>query len=205
EVYRRLFDLFGPQHWWPAETPFEVVVGAILTQNTNWKNVERAIENLKREDLLDPHKLRRLSLSELAELIRPAGYYNIKAKRLKNLLVLLCDSFGGDLERVFSLETQTLRETLCAVKGIGPETADSIILYGAKRPIFVVDSYTHRVFSRHGLIPEESTYEEIQELFHQNLPWEERLFNEYHALIVRLSKSYCLKRPKCKGCPLEGI
>lgn len=205
DIYDRLFKIFGPQHWWPAETPFEVMIGAVLTQNTNWKNVEKAIGNLKERDLLDPRKLYNIDTATLAELIRPAGYYNIKAKRLKNLITILNESFEGKIERLFSLNTPTLRNTLLSVKGIGPETADSIILYAAKRPIFVVDAYTHRVFSRHRLIAEETSYEEIQDFFQSNLPHDVKLFNEYHALIVKLCKTYCLKTPNCSACPLEGI
>lgn len=205
DIYNRLYKAFGPQHWWPANSAFEVMIGAVLTQNTNWKNVEKAIDNLKDKDLLDPVKLYNIDTVTLAELIRPAGYYNIKAKRLKNLLTLINESFQGDIERLFSLDTQTLRNTLLSVKGIGPETADSIILYAAKKPIFVVDAYTHRVFSRHRLIPEETSYEEIQDFFHSNLPHDVKLFNEYHALIVKLGKTYCLKKPSCSACPLEGI
>lgn len=205
DIYRRLFETFGPQHWWPADTAFEVMIGAVLTQNTNWKNVEKAIENLKERDLLDPKRLYNTDTATLAELIRPAGYYNIKAKRLKNLITILNESFDGEIDRLFSLDTPTLRNTLLSVKGIGPETADSIILYAAKRPIFVVDAYTHRVLSRHGLIPEETSYEEIQDLFQSNLPHDVTLFNEYHALIVKLCKTYCLKKPQCSTCPLEGI
>lgn len=205
EIYGRLYKAFGPQHWWPGNSPFEVVIGAVLTQNTNWKNVEKAIGNLKEKDLLDPLRLNELPHKEIAELIRPAGYYNIKAKRLKNLLGLICDCFGGDLERLFSLDTETLRETLLEVKGIGPETADSIILYAAQKPVFVVDSYTHRVFQRHGIVPEDTSYDELQDLFHSNLPMDVALFNEYHALIVRLCKTHCLRKPKCTNCPLEEI
>lgn len=205
EIYQTLFSFFGPQHWWPGETPFEVMVGAVLTQNTNWKNVERAITNLKGKNLLDPIKLNKLDLKELAEFIRPAGYYNIKAKRLKNLLLLINENFDGDLNRMFSLSTESLRELLLSVKGIGKETADSIILYAARKPIFVVDAYTYRVLSRHNIIPEESTYEEIQELFHTHLERKEHLYNEYHALIVKLCKTYCLKEPKCKDCPIKDL
>lgn len=204
-LYETLFLFFGPQHWWPGETAFEVMVGAVLTQNTNWKNVERAIANLKERGLLDPVRLNKLDQKELAELIRPAGYYNIKAKRLKNLLSTVNEKFEGDLNQIFSLDTESLRQVLLSVKGIGKETADSIILYAAKKPIFVVDSYTYRVLSRHNIIPEESTYEDIQELFHTHLERDERLYNEYHALIVKLCKTYCLKEPKCRDCPIKDL
>ncbi|MEN8140964.1 MAG: endonuclease III domain-containing protein [Thermodesulfobacteriota bacterium] len=204
EIYERLLAHFGPQHWWPAASPFEVLVGAVLTQNTNWANVEKALANLKDHDLLSLDALLALNLDELAQLIRPSGYYNLKARRLHNLLTLIAEY--GDLTAFLAQEQAELREQLLSVKGIGPETADSIILYGAGQPAFVVDAYTFRFLRRHGLVGEESSYEEMQELFTSALPLDAPLFNEYHALIVRLAKEYCLKRrPRCQDCPLAQV
>ncbi|MCJ7601034.1 MAG: endonuclease III domain-containing protein [Desulfobulbaceae bacterium] len=204
-IYTSLFDHFGPQKWWPGETPLEVLVGAVLTQNTNWANVSRAIANLKEENLLAFATLDSLSEAELAENIRPSGYFNLKARRLKNLLALIRqEEPAGDLDLFFSRETSTLREKLLSVKGIGPETADSILLYAAQKPVFVVDTYTYRMLTRHGLIGQETDYAEMQELFMDTLPADAKLFNEYHALIVRLGKEYCKKsRPRCQQCPLR--
>jgi len=204
-IYTSLFDHFGPQKWWPGETPLEMLVGAVLTQNTNWSNVSRAIGNLKEENLLSFATLDSLSEAELAENIRPSGYFNLKARRLKNLLALIRqEEPAGDLDLFFSRETSTLREKLLSVKGIGPETADSILLYAAQKPVFVVDTYTYRMLTRHGLIGQETDYAEMQELFMDTLPADAKLFNEYHALIVRLGKEYCKKsRPRCQQCPLR--
>jgi len=201
--YDALLERFGPQEWWPGETPFEVMVGAVLTQNTNWKNVEKAIANLKREGLLDPFRIHAAPPERLAEVIRPAGYYNIKARRLKNLVALLVDEFDGDIDALFSGPLDELRRRLLAVRGVGLETADSIILYAAGRPTFVVDAYTFRVTARHGLVIPEASYDELKSLFEDNLPADVRLFNEYHALIVRVGKKFCRKRARCAGCPLE--
>jgi endonuclease-3 related protein len=206
EIYQRLFKHFGPQQWWPGETPFEVMVGAILTQNTNWSNVEKAINNLKAEGLMDAHQLYNLDTEKLAALILPAGYYNIKAKRLKNLVKWFVETYDGDADKLSKSSLESLREELLSVKGIGPETADSIALYAAGKPSFVVDAYTYRIFSRHGLIPEETTYDEIKSLFEDNLAPDVKLFNEYHALIVRAGKEYCRKtKPLCDKCPLKGV
>ena len=204
EIHDRLLDFFGPQYWWPGETPFEVMVGAILTQNTAWTNVEKAIGNLKERGLLSFAAMVTLPHAELAELIRPCGYFNVKAHRLHNLLALIRERFDGDLELMAQEELPALRQALLAVKGIGPETADSILLYAAGKPTFVVDAYTHRIFSRHGLVSEEGAlYEEIQELFMDSLPPDPALFNEYHALIVRTAKEFCKKsNPRCGECPL---
>jgi endonuclease-3 related protein len=205
DFHDALYAHFGPQEWWPAESPFEVMVGAILTQNTNWKNVEKAIANLKGAGLLNPHALRSTPLDRLAELIRPAGYYNVKAGRLMNLLAVLVDDYGGDLGALFDGRVSTLRERLLAIRGIGPETADSITLYAAGKPTFVVDAYTYRMAVRHGLILDDATYDEVKALFEENLPEDARLFNEYHALIVRVGKEFCKKTPACAGCPLESF
>lgn len=203
-IYRRLYSSFGPQHWWPADSPFEVMVGAILTQNTNWQNVERAIRNLKKNSVLSPKKLDRLSIKYLARLIRPSGYYNIKAKRLKEYLKFFLKSYGGKASKMSKAASGELRGQLLSVKGIGPETADSILLYALDKPVFVVDSYTKRIMSRHGLIKEDSDYDAVQSLFTRNLKHNVKLFNEYHALLVKLAKDYCLKRsPKCETCPLR--
>jgi len=204
-IYNRLYKEFGPRHWWPADTPFEVIVGAILTQNTAWSNVEKAITNLKKKKLLDPLSLSRSKDNRLASLIRPAGYYNIKTKRLKNFLTFLLKEFDGNLKKAFSLPAGHLRERLLGINGIGPETADSIMLYAAKKPVFVVDAYTKRVLSRHNIIKQDATYEKTQSIFMENLPKDIRLFNEYHALIVQLCKVYCKKKPICRSCPLYKI
>ena len=204
EVYRRLFDAFGPQHWWPGESPFEVMIGAVLTQNTNWQNVERAIGNLREADLLDPHALYALPQEELEELIRPAGYFRVKARRLRNLLRFIVERYDGSLDAMFATGLSTLREELLGVNGIGPETADSILLYAGRLPSFVVDTYTHRIFTRHGWIDFDTDYHAIQDHFHSNLPDDVALYNEYHALIVHLGKHYCRKtNPKCDECPLN--
>jgi len=206
QVYDRLYAHFGPQHWWPAETPFEVLVGAILTQNANWKNVEKAIANLRDAGFLSLERMAELPPDLLAEYIRPSGYYNIKAGRLRNLLEHIRSVHGGDLDAFLGQPPEALREELLSIRGIGPETADSMILYGAGWPVFVVDTYTHRILSRHGIIPEEYGYCEIQELFTDNLPPDTALFNEYHALLVRTGKEYCRKsNPRCDLCPLQSV
>ena len=205
EIYKLLFERFGPQHWWPGQSPFEIIVGAILTQNTNWANVEKAINNLKAANLLTPEKMHNLDISELAQLIRPAGYFNIKAKRLKNFIEWLFKNHDGQLENLENIRTEQLREELLAIKGVGPETADSILLYALDRPIFVVDAYTARIATRHGLIEAGCDYEQLQDLFQSNLPEDVKLFNEYHALFVRLGKEFCNPKPKCPGCPLEKL
>ena len=205
DLYQRMFDALGPQHWWPGETPFEVMVGAILTQNTNWKNVERAIDNLKGADLLSLDRLADLPTGLLAEYIRPAGYYNIKAGRLHNLLHFIGEQHQGDLDAFLGQDLDALRRQLLSIKGIGPETADSILLYAAGRPIFVVDTYTHRILGRHDLIDEDWDYHRIQELFMDHLDADVQLYNEYHALLVRIGNRFCRKtNPDCPHCPLQG-
>jgi len=202
-VYNKLYSHFGPQYWWPAETYFEVIVGAILTQNTNWLNVEKAIKNLKDKKLLTPAKLHRLPQERLAPFIKSTGYYNIKAKRLKEFLNFLFKSYQGSLLRLSLADTQVLRKQLLCVNGIGPETADSILLYALNKPVFVIDAYTKRILSRHRFIKEDSSYEETQNLFMKNLKNDIKLYNEYHALLVKLGKEFCLKnKPKCNICPL---
>ncbi|MBW2467332.1 MAG: endonuclease III domain-containing protein [Deltaproteobacteria bacterium] len=203
EIYEILLAHFGPQEWWPGDTPFEIMVGAVLTQNTNWDNVSRAIDNLRKEDLLSFERLHGLPVELLAEKIRPAGYFNLKAARLKNLLNFINSEYSGSLGEMFADDTLSLREKILTVKGIGPETADSILLYAGNKPVFVVDAYTHRIFSRHDLVAPEDGYYEIQEYFKYSLPDNVDLFNEYHALIVRLGKEFCKKsKPQCVQCPL---
>lgn len=206
EIYRRMVEHFGPQHWWPGETPFEIMVGAILTQNTNWQNVEKAIANLKAADVLNLPAMAALTTEELADHIRPAGYYNIKAGRLQNLFAMIAENWNNDLDYLLQQPASTLREQLLSVKGIGPETADSMLLYAAGKPIFVVDAYTHRILTRHEIISEEYDYFQIQELFMDNLQEDAALFNEYHALLVQMGKQFCKKsKPQCNECPLSGI
>lgn len=206
QLFQRLYRHYGPQHWWPGETPFEVMVGAVLTQNTNWQNVSRAIDNLKAAGVLSLDALLALPMEELAQLIRPAGYYNLKARRLRNLLEMLARDFGGRLERLWELPLDEARRRLLAVKGVGPETADSILLYAGSKPIFVVDAYTFRILGRHGLANDGMDYHDLQQRFMEYLPPETQLYNEYHALLVRLGKERCKKKqPRCDGCPLEGF
>lgn len=205
DIYNLLFSAFGPQNWWPAETETEMMVGAILTQNTSWNNVEKAIQNLKEEGLLSITGLSHTPASILAGYIRPAGYYNLKAKRLKNLIKLIEDKYNGDIDKLFSLATSNIRKELLSVKGIGMETADSIVLYGAERPLFVVDTYTHRILTRHGLIMEEAGYNDLQVFFMDNLPHDVELFKEFHALIVKTGKDFCRRSPICANCPLEYL
>ena len=205
EIYQLLFQRFGPQHWWPGETQFEVITGAILTQNTNWANVEKAITNLKSAHLLTPEKLYHLDISNLTELIRPAGYYHLKAKRFKNFLSWLFRNYNGQLTNLENIDTDQLRAELLSIKGVGRETADSILLYAFNRPVFVVDAYTARIAFRHGLIELGADYEQLRELFQSNLPQDVQLFNEYHALLVRLGKEFCRPKAKCPTCPLEEL
>ncbi len=202
EMYNVLYDAFGPQHWWPGETPFEISVGAILTQNTNWGNVEKAINNLKKQKALNAKALHDMADKRLALLIKPAGYYNIKTKRLKNFLTFFANHYKGSMEKMRDENTVILREKLLNVNGIGHETADSILLYALEKPLFVIDAYTKRVLVRHNLASEKSDYHELQEIFHKNLPRDTRLFNEYHALFVKLGKDFCKPNPKCENCPL---
>jgi endonuclease III related protein len=204
-IYDALYTSFGPQYWWPGETQFEVAVGAILTQNTNWGNVEKAIKNLKAKRLLRPSALHNLLHENLAELLRPAGYFNIKAKRLKNFVWFLMENYQGSMKLMKKEPLQAIRNKLLEVNGIGPETADSIILYALEKPVFVIDAYTKRVLSRHNILGVDESYGFYQDLFHSNLKKNIRLFNEYHALIVKLAKENCRTRPLCSGCPLEGM
>jgi endonuclease-3 related protein len=205
KIYNSLYNYFGPLNWWPGSTPFEIMVGAILTQNTSWSNVEKAINNLKKENLLEPRKLYRISREELAQLIKPSGYYNIKARRLKNFINLFVNDFGS-AKKIFSGDSGELRKKLLKVNGIGPETADSILLYAGRKPFFVVDAYTKRIFSRHKLISKDASYHQIQEFFSQNLDRDVKLFNEFHAQIVMLGKTICTsKNPDCAKCPIAFL
>ncbi len=205
EIYDSLFNSFGKQYWWPGDTGFEVVIGAILTQNTNWTNVEKAIRNLKNAKIFTPMKLHEINQEKLAELIKPSGYFNVKAKRLKHFIEWLFLNYNGSLSKLFKLRYTILREQLLSVNGIGKETADSIILYAAEKPTFVVDTYTKRVLVRHGLITEDYDYDTIKEVFEENLPKEVPLYNEYHALIVMVGKYYCKPKMQCEECPLENV
>lgn len=203
-IYRRLYAHFGPQHWWPADSAFEVMVGAILTQNTSWSNVEKAVANLKKHNVLVPVQLYNLSDKKLGQLIRSAGYYNIKAKRLKSFLEFFIGRYNASIKRISAAKSACLRQELLGVKGIGPETADSILLYALNKPVFVVDAYTKRIFSRLKLLKEGASYDAAQKLFTSGLKANTKLFNEYHALIVALAKNYCGKsKPKCSLCPLD--
>jgi len=201
DSYTALYHHFGKQNWWPADTKFEVIIGAILTQNTNWQNVEKAISNLRKKKLLRLDKLKNIKTSALAQLIRPAGYYNIKAQRLKNFIDFLYQRYQGSLKKMFKRRLSILRDELLSVNGIGPETADSILLYAGNKPVFVVDAYTRRILSRHRLIKKDASYQDIQDLFHSTLEEKSSLYNEYHALLVELAKNYCKKNKSCEGCP----
>ena len=205
QIYQKMFEALGPRQWWPGETPFEVVIGAILTQNTNWSNVEKAIKNLKTAGKLSPEGIYELSVTELAKLIKPSGFFNVKAKRVKAFINWLFSRYEGNLSKMFARDLQSLRSELLSVKGIGPETADSILLYAGNMPTFVVDAYTHRIFSRHELIPEESTYDDMKSFFEENLPKDVQLFNEYHALLVNIGKMFCKPKKVCEPCPLKDI
>jgi endonuclease III related protein len=201
--YDALFAAHGPQHWWPGRTAFEVIVGAVLTQNTSWTNVEPCIENLRREKLLTPRAIERVPLPRLARLIRSSGYFRQKAKKLKAFVRFLRVGYRGSLARMFATPTPVLREQLLGIHGVGPETADSILLYAGKHPVFVVDAYTRRMLERHGLTSTQATYEDIRQLFEGSLPPDSKLYNEFHALVVHTGKHYCRARnPRCGECAL---
>lgn len=203
KIYEALYRHYGPRHWWPADTPFEVMVGAILTQNTAWKNVEKAILNLKKAQLLSPRALYKVPVSDLARLIRPAGYFNLKARRLGNFMRFLHERSYGHVQKMLEAPLARLRKELLEVNGIGKETADSILLYAAGKPIFVVDAYTKRVLTRHRFLRGDEGYDQIQALFLDLLPRKASLFNDYHAQIVEVGKDYCRKSPRCEICPLK--
>lgn len=204
-MYRTLNRCFGPLHWWPGDTPFEVAVGAILTQNTNWANVEKAIGRIKAQGALEPSVLNAIVNEDLQEMIRPSGCYRVKARRLKAFLSVLCRDFGGDLARMLSGDLREARRRLLAITGIGEETADSILLYAGQRPVFVVDAYTRRILERHGILKGRPSYGEIQRLFMNVLPVDAGLYNQYHALIVETGKRFCRKEPRCGECPLREV
>ncbi len=204
-VFDRLLRTLGPQEWWPGESPFEVLVGAVLVQNTSWKNVERAIANLRDAGVLQPRSLYALSPSELEQLIQPAGYFRVKAKRLRNLLRFVVEQYDGSLEAMREVETSRLREELLSINGVGPETADSILLYALGKPAMVVDAYTQRIWARHGWIGYDTDYHQLQEAVMGGLPDEVPLFNELHALIVNVGHHWCKRAPKCQQCPLQEL
>ncbi len=203
KIYNILYKIYGPRNWWPADSPFEVIVGAILTQNTSWENVKKAIANLKKKRKLSPRQLYKIKISELSSLIKSCGYHNIKAKRLKSFIDYLFKNYKGSLSKFFSKSTGNIRKQLLAINGIGPETADAILLYAAGKAVFVVDAYTKRILERQGLIKPDASYEQIQQFFENNLPKSSKLFNEYHALIVEHAKWVCKKKPICSECALR--
>jgi len=203
-MYHKLYQAFGPQYWWPGDTPFEVAVGAILTQNTNWRNVEKAIKKMKQQKMLSAKAIHEMPAAELALLIRPAGYFNIKAKRLKSFVGFLSNDFRGSMKRMKKDAMHPLREKLLNIHGIGPETADSILLYALEKPSFVIDAYTKRVLSRHKVMEHDRSYDDFQGLFHSTLQRDVQLFNEFHALFVQAGKTFCKRRvPLCDECPLD--
>ena len=199
-----LLAAHGPQHWWPGRTRFEIIVGAILTQNTSWSNVERAIRNLRDARLLSTQAVRRVRCTRLAQLLRPSGYFRQKTKTLKSFVSFLYSSYAGSLGRLFATPTDVLRPQLLALRGIGPETADAILLYAGKHPVFVVDAYTRRILQRHGHVHSKIAYDEIRKMFESSLPADHQLFNEFHALIVHVGKNFCRQtNPCCSHCPLS--
>jgi endonuclease-3 related protein len=201
QTYQTLLSHYGPRHWWPADSPFEVVVGAVLTQNTNWNNVEKAIANLRREQALSAPRILQLPVPELEGLIRPSGYFRQKAARLQLFCRHLEQQHGGDLNAWLAGDLDQVREELLSLKGIGPETADSILLYAGQRPSFVVDAYTRRLFGRLGVLHGRESYDEIRTWFMESLEGDVKLYNEYHALIVIHAKETCRKKPLCRTCP----
>jgi len=204
KIYNQLYNHFGPQHWWPADSPFEVMVGAILTQSTNWGNVEKAIGNLKKAKVLNPRKIIENRKSKIENWIKPSGYYRQKAKKLKAFVGFFLKNYDGSIKKMRAAQLSKLREELLAVHGIGPETADSILLYALDKPSFVVDAYTRRIGQRLGLFKFDDYYQ-IKDFFEANLPKRVKLYNEYHALLVALGKYYCRPRPKCEMCPLKHL
>jgi endonuclease-3 related protein len=210
-IYRALSRTYGPLHWWPARTRFEVIVGAFLTQNTNWKNVEHALRNLRRAGVLNLAAMRRIPLSELEQLIRPSGYFRQKSARLKTFITYLDERHGGSLSRMFTQRLEQLRSELLALNGVGPETADAILLYAGKLPVFVVDAYTKRLFQRHGISSAGAKYDHLRnrvERAFASLGSDSELadhYNEFHALIVRVGKDHCGAVANCQGCALRGL
>lgn len=205
EVYERLERAWGPQGWWPAPTSLEMMVGAVLTQNTAWTNVEQALARLREAGALQFDRLHAAPLSDLAAWIRPAGYYNLKARRLRALTTMIAVRYGSSVERLLAEKETRLRAVLLEVNGIGPETADSILLYAAGRPRFVVDAYTRRMLGRHGWVDPRAAYDRVAEVFTRSLPPDADLYGQYHALLVRLAKKHCRSRPECASCPLLDL
>ncbi len=203
-MHQTLLKFYGPLHWWPGETELEIIVGAILTQNTNWQNVSKAIERMKEEGILNVSRLFQIDKEYLGRIIKPCGYYNLKAQRLKNFINFFYCKYNGSVDKLFSGDWQILRAELLKIDGIGPETADSILLYAGKKPIFVVDSYTRRIFIRHGYLSPKARYEEIQQFFMSHLSPEQSVYNEFHAQLVMVGKQYCKKNNvDCQNCPLS--
>ncbi|HIE34134.1 MAG TPA: endonuclease III domain-containing protein [Candidatus Altiarchaeales archaeon] len=205
QIYQRLLERFGKQNWWPAETEFEVIVGAILTQASNWNNVERAINNLKSSNLMSAESIRKTDIEEISNLIRPVGYYNEKSRKLKIFVNFLYERYEGNLTKLFELDTEKLRRELLSVWGIGQETADSIILYAANKPTFVIDAYTKRIMSKLGFATEDTTYHDLKKFFELRIPNDIRIYKEFHALLVELGKNYCKVKPRCDICPLNDM
>lgn len=201
--FRRLSEHFGPTGWWPGDSAFEIAVGAILVQNTGWVNVEQAIANLKESRLLNPRRILEADPSEVESILRPAGCFRVKTKRLRSFCDFLADEFGGSMARMARVPLEELRPRLLDVHGIGPETADDILLYACHKPVFVVDAYTRRVLSRHGVVDGGIGYESLRAIFETNLAENVTVFQEFHALLVRVGHDYCRKTPKCSRCPLE--
>ncbi len=204
QIYETLLARYGPQHWWPGETPFEVMVGAVLTQNTNWTNVEKAIDEMRRAECLEPRRLLALSQAELSAMIRPSGYFRVKERRLRSLVRWFVDRHGGSVANCSGIPTEELREELLGIHGVGPETADSILLYALDRPVFVVDAYTRRLLGRHGWLYGGESYEQVRAIVVSHLKPDVALYNEFHALIVRVGKANCRPSPRCVGCVLEA-
>ena len=203
KIYSKLLDNYGEQHWWPADNKLECAIGAILTQNTSWKNVEKAIVNIKSAMDITVENLSAISADELSVLIRPSGFYKLKAKRIKGLLEFILNEYHGNIENMEHQNTITLRSGLLSVNGIGPETADCILLYALNKPVFVIDKYTYRFLYRHGLVERETNYKEMQDLFMENLENRSDLFGEFHALIVEVGKNHCKKKAICEDCPIN--
>ena len=204
-IYDTLFAAFGHQHWWPAETAFETMIGAILTQNVSWTNAARAVRNLESAGMLDPCLLAKADPGEIARLIVPSRFYNLKAERIREFARVYVAEFEGDPAVMAAVETSALRERLLAVRGLGKETVDSILLYACGKPVFVVDAYTRRIFSRYGLLPADASYDRMQRLFAENLPPDAALFNDYHAQVVFLGNTVCKKSPLCDRCPIRAV
>ena len=203
EIFELLHQAHGAQHWWPGDSVFEIMAGAILTQNTNWKNVEKSLFNLQQQALLDPQSIVEIPDQKLANWLIPSGYFNLKTKRLKTYCTWYLEQ--GGFEALQRQETETLRTALLGINGIGPETADSILLYAFERPVFVIDAYTRRLLRRLGHIGGNENYEELRARMEEELPPDVTLFNEFHALIVNHAKIFCRKKPLCEGCPLEPL